>query len=226
VEAARADRSDCERIRGTYLVLLAYRSAAYSNVARTQLASTVVTSHPPLIVLSLVFNMVFLTLALALSLLAFTLAHPHPLLAVFVTFVSLWSLAVVRGLVRLFVSGVVAHWFFNRHEPLAPTSTDVVRTSVRRAIGPSAGTAVVAGLFLALVDLAALVLAKLRERKFLAPFFWLAAPIFALLTGYVDALNAYALVYAGVTGDDFMTSSRGAIGLVRRSGLESLVDRE
>jgi hypothetical protein len=147
------------------------------------------------------------------------------LIAVFVTFVALWSLAVVRGLVRLSISGVVAHWFFNRHEPLSPSATDVAYASVRRAIGPSAGTAVIGGLFLALVDSAAFVLVKLRERKILAPLFWILAPLFALFAGYVDALSGFALVYAAVTGEDFTASSRGAINLVRRRGLEPLVAR-
>lgn len=215
------------------------------TISVIELAASILLDHPPLFILclALIATFVIITapfISILSRLLSIGLAsqdgwhptHHSTILAGFVAFVWLWSLGVVRGIQRITVAGVVGHWFFSRHEPSAPSPTELVMDSFTRARGPSLGTACCSALLLAFLDTIAIGLHYLRELtrpsnrrlpECLHPLYVI-GPIFALLASIIETLSSYALVYAGVTGDDFFASARHAASLIVRTGTGRVVD--
>lgn len=215
------------------------RSRIQRTVQVIELAAEILLLHPSLLLLCLAMTAIFLvatvpvlTLTARLLLVASTSADASTptLLALFAGFCWLWTLGVFRGVQRLAIAGTVGHWFFNRHEPTAPDPGTLVADALRRATGPSLGSACCAALLLALLDSAALSLRQLRHwtragrlPSLLSPLYGL-APLIAFAASAVEGLSSFALVYAGVTGDPFWTAARSASGLISRAGTGRVLD--
>ncbi|KAA1122739.1 hypothetical protein PGTUg99_005026 [Puccinia graminis f. sp. tritici] len=164
----------------------------------------------------------------------------HALLA---GFVWSWSLNVLRNLQRIIVAGVVSHWYFNRHSP-PPTTKDQHRNgyssldstcqSISRAIGPSLGTVCLASFLSTIFDSASKVFKLLHRLTTTSTntssssttplrIFWGCAN--NLLLGWMkisidfwnrifDFMSSFTLIYAGITGFNFVASFRKTQALV------------
>lgn len=107
------------------------RKSLLRTVAVVELATSVVLEHPPILALSLclllgalVASLPFLSLILRLTLIGYYSPKSSDngwhvrgyagWLAFLATVVWVWSWGVVRGVLRVAVSGVVGSWFFSR----------------------------------------------------------------------------------------------------------------
>jgi hypothetical protein len=98
--------------------------------------------------------------------------------------------------------------------PPPPTSTHTIHSALFRATGPSLGTTVLAALILTIIRLLTLFTIFLQRLPVYLPvrIVGIVLPAIRFLVGYIEgattALSKYALVYAGLTGDNFMGSAR------------------
>jgi len=99
-----------------------------------------------------------------------------------------------------------------------------------RAIGPSLGTVIAASFFLAIFETLAAVcrtlhraLSSSRLPALLRPFAVL-APLFATAAGYAAFFNSYALSYAGMTGEPFLSASTETAALFRLNRARNIRD--
>lgn len=140
----------------------------------------------------------------------------------------------MRGLLRLTISRTISHWFFSRHEPEPEyaTSSALVMAAFDAARGPQLGTVAFASLLTTVADLLAFVLIRLRRwtrpANGLLPTWaaclYLTAPIVALLASFVENISQYALIWSGITGESFWSSTRRVTSLVRGNGMLRTAD--
>ncbi|KAG6859844.1 hypothetical protein C0995_003067 [Termitomyces sp. Mi166 len=144
--------------------------------------------------------------------------------------VWLWTWGVARGVLRMTTASVIGAWYFADSDAPSPPpmSTRTIHAALTRSTGPSLGT----------IALSALILTSIRILTFLILFLnrlsvYIPARAFFLVTGirmsvgYLEgvttALSKYALIYAGLTGDPFMSSARRAQTLT--TGVEAKTRR-
>ncbi|BGP20959.1 hypothetical protein JCM10213_007124 [Rhodosporidiobolus nylandii] len=202
-----------------------------------ELACQTILSHPPLILLSLCLSLASTVITLPLvSLITTLLAHTpdSPRLAswgsALTLLVYLWTLAIGRGLSHAVVGGCIGTWYFEREGDEYQGPIEVTRASLARATGPSLGTIIAASFFLALFESVAVALRAIerglrsaRLPNLLRPLTIL-APFFAVLAGYAAFFNAYALSYAGMTGETFFSSSTEVAALLRANRARNIRD--
>jgi hypothetical protein len=98
--------------------------------------------------------------------------------------------------------------------PPPPASTHTIHSALFRASGPSLGTVVLAALILTIIRMLTLFTLFLQRLPIYLPvrMVGIVTPAIRFIVGYIDgattALSRYALVYAGLTGDNFMGSAR------------------
>ncbi|EGG02325.1 uncharacterized protein MELLADRAFT_117574 [Melampsora larici-populina 98AG31] len=135
-----------------------------------ELSTGVIIEHPSLVLVCLattlaciVMSLPFITLVYKLVSLGFYdhdqwVIDSGPIAQVLLTaFIWSWSLNVIRNLQRIVISGVVSHWYFNRHSPAGPThkgysTIESTYNSISRAIGPSLGTVCLSSFLLTCFD--------------------------------------------------------------------------
>lgn len=173
-----------------------------------------------------------------------TLTHPNPNKWIFIhsgwaswesiltMLVWVWTLAILRGVQKVTVAGVVGNWYFNRHEPIRPSIVEITSEAFGRATGPSLGTIIAAGFLLSLFETMAIVARKLRDvvkssslPGFLSPLV-IIAPLLGFIASSLEIFNGWVLTWAGLTGDDLMASAKKARELVRNNGTLGLIDSE
>ncbi|EAU88963.2 hypothetical protein CC1G_10091 [Coprinopsis cinerea okayama7 len=134
----------------------------------------------------------------------------------------LWTWGVARGLLRMTTAGVIGAWYFADPSlpPPPPTSTHTIHSALFRSTGPSLGTIVLSALILTSIRFLTLLTIALQRLPVYLPvrIVPIIMPGIRWIVGYIDgvttALSAYALVYAGLTGDPFMASARRSRVLV------------
>lgn len=135
-----------------------------------ELSTGVIIEHPSLVLVCLattlaciVMSLPFVTLVYKLVSLGFYdhgqwVIDSGPITQVLLTaFIWSWSLNVIRNLQRIVISGVVSHWYFNRHSPPSPThkgysTIESTYNSISRAVGPSLGTVCLSSFLLTCFD--------------------------------------------------------------------------
>lgn len=173
-----------------------------------------------------------------------TLTHPNPSKWIFIhsgwasweTFFTMlvwvWSLGILRGIQKVTVAGVVGNWYFNRHEPVRPSIVEITSSSFSRAIGPSIGTIIAASFLLSLFETIAILARKMRNvvRSSQLPGFLhpisIIAPLLGFIASTLEIFNGWVLTWAGLTGDDLISSAKKARELVRMNGTLGLIDSE
>ncbi|KAG8881220.1 hypothetical protein FRB97_009789 [Tulasnella sp. 331] len=217
------------------------RKALLRTVAVVEISTSVVLEHPPVLGLSLclllgglVASLPFLSLILRLTLIGYySSSHGHQewhlrgyagWLAVLVTAVWIWSWSVIRGALRVSVSGVVGSWYFSRLEALQsrPEPLAATHAAFARAHGASLGSICVATLVLTITQSSIFVLRSLRrmstppQLSFLAPLHPL--ELVSGLIGIFESLSSHTLTYIGLTGEGFWPGSRRAKELLSGNG--------
>ncbi|GAA5831608.1 hypothetical protein JCM11251_000767 [Rhodosporidiobolus azoricus] len=198
-------------------------------VAVGELACETILTHPPLIVLSLslsllstILSLPFLSLITSLLSLSPTSPHLASWGTAFVLLVYFWTLAIGRGIMHAVVGGCVGTWYFERDGEGYQGVVEVTKASLARATGPSLGTIIALSFFLSLFTTLSTILSSLSRLfkssnlpNLLKPLTSL-APLFAALAGWTAWFNAYALSYAGMTGEGWR-SSAGEVGELFRA---------
>ncbi|TFK23466.1 hypothetical protein FA15DRAFT_681165 [Coprinopsis marcescibilis] len=141
--------------------------------------------------------------------------------------VWLWTWGVARGVMRMTAASVIGAWYFADPAlpPPPPSSTHTIHSALFRATGQSLGTTVLSALILTTIRLLTLLTIVLQRLPLYLPLrvVGIVMPAIRFIIGYIDgattALSKYALVYAGLTGDNFMGSAKRARALT--SGIES-----
>ncbi|ORY57398.1 plasma-membrane choline transporter-domain-containing protein [Leucosporidium creatinivorum] len=160
-----------------------------------------------------------------------------------------WTLAILRGVQHAVVGGVVGTYYFERDGDSYPGAVQVVRAAlsglnspypcydladplfaVGRATHQSLGTLIFAS---AVSSLATTLTTLLNSAKralrskhlhpLLQPLTYL-VPLFSIITSAIASFNSYALAYAGMTGDDYLTSGREVVKMLRANETGSLGD--
>lgn len=261
------------------------RKALSRSIAVVELSARIVLDHPALLLLCAAHLGVFLALTLPfLSIFArlFLVGHfstgsgssglvwhveQRASLLAWATLITwLWTWAVLRGVQRVTVAGVISHWYFHRQssgsgasaervadveegedslpgptpggwlpphgdeaDDAGPDATEVVRAAFARATGPALGTICLSALLLSLARAGALAaegarrVTRSRLPTFLQPLTHLAALLAgtsAVLRGFSD----YALVYVGISGENFWVSAKRAARLASRHGVKGVME--
>ncbi|THH11841.1 hypothetical protein EW145_g388 [Phellinidium pouzarii] len=147
-------------------------------------------------------------------------------------FVWLWSWGVARGVLRTSCAAVIGAWYFSSPDAPMPPPLDTYRihAALYRSTDTSLGSVAISALLLTGIRMLSLLASFLRRAPVpLLP--WLKLPL-NMLTNVTGALSTLALVYVGLTGDEFFPSARRARALsaavtnfsgrvkYRRSGLD------
>lgn len=138
--------------------------------------------------------------------------------------VWIWSWGVVRGILKVTVSGVVGNWYFTQGqtEESQRTSMEATQAAFTRASGPSLGSICVSTLALTFTSTSIFILRTIRRLttpaalQFLAPLHPL--ELVSSLIAIMDSLGSYTLVHIGLTGDRFWTSGKKSRELVHYKG--------
>ncbi|KAH9446914.1 hypothetical protein Pst134EA_028900 [Puccinia striiformis f. sp. tritici] len=156
-------------------------------------------------------------------------------------FVWSWSLNVLRNLQKIIISGVVSHWYFNRHSPPSShpprnesnnnqegeeiksgySSLDSTYQSINRAIGPSFGTVCLSGFIATIFDSSSKLFKILKRfsssfplfNQNLALFDW-AKILIDFANKIFDFINSFVIIYAGITGFNFLNSFKKTQNLI------------
>ncbi|KIY46304.1 hypothetical protein FISHEDRAFT_75739 [Fistulina hepatica ATCC 64428] len=154
----------------------------------------------------------------------------------------LWTWAVARGILRVTCAGVIGAWYFDAlSDP--PPHTNILHGALYRGTHTSLGSVCLAGFLLSLLRLLALIVGvlvwlarALTTSTFLAPLVShpIAGPVMSrtlvpLLSWLIgrlqsvgDGISQYALVYAGMTGQDFWNAARRSGVLTQMNALSYL----
>ncbi|KAG0149674.1 hypothetical protein CROQUDRAFT_653229 [Cronartium quercuum f. sp. fusiforme G11] len=135
-----------------------------------ELSTGVIIEHPSLVlvclattIMCIMMSLPFVTLVYKLVLLGsydhnrWVIDSGSVIQAIVTAFIWSWTLNVIRNLQRIVISGVVSHWYFNRHSPPSQThkgysTIESTYSSISRAVGPSLGTVCLASFLLTCFD--------------------------------------------------------------------------
>ncbi|MBW0476914.1 hypothetical protein O181_016629 [Austropuccinia psidii MF-1] len=228
------------------------------------LSTGVVIEHPSLVLVCLGMSMMCILLCIPFITLVYQfvlnghydhnqwIINSGSLTQVLVTgFVWSWSLNVIRNLQRIIIAGVVSHWYFNRHSPLAAhqagySSVETTYQSMARAFGPSLGTVCLSACLLTCFDTISKFLKAMKhfssrsnqsnnqQSGFLSfllfsnpisRFIWSwIGPLIGFGTRIFEFMNNYAIVYSGITGFHYWESCKRVTGLISQNGQINLVN--
>lgn len=129
------------------------------------------------------------------------------------------------------------HWLEEEQtSKRGPSQIDIVRASFVRATGPALGTVCLSALVLALAKLGSVMAstthwinreltAQTRFPTVLQPMAHVAA-ILAGVSTLLQGFSDYALIYVGVTGDNFTAAARRSTRLVSRHSVKTITEGE
>ena len=143
----------------------------------------------------------------------------------------LWTSSLFSYLERTMISGVVAEWYFHRHNPVRRSGRkDPALDALKRACTFSFGTIVLAAFLLTFVH--AIRLFSRLVRRVIArgsSSVSNSTPVqvfqssLEYLEGLVEGLNAYALVYVAYSGAGFWEAAKNTMYLFRRNLIQALL---
>ena len=135
-----------------------------------------------------------------------------------------WALQFVRCTTHVTSAGVVASWWFGA-APGAGVAGGVVAGALLRALTSSAGTAALAALVIAVLEVLRFLAhqaARRRGRDHCA--MQLAGCVLGCLESLAEYFNKWALTYAGVYGDSLVEAGRAVAALFERRGFDALIN--
>ncbi|KAL1922657.1 uncharacterized protein VTP21DRAFT_10196 [Calcarisporiella thermophila] len=143
-------------------------------------------------------------------------------LATFFVLMFFWTSSVLKNIQRVVVSGVVAHWYFHRHEAKAYANAKEtpMQNALKRAATTSFGSVCFGALVLAVVQILRSLSKYLRrftQRHPTHAFFALLESLLAFIEGITENLNNYATVQVGITGESFLSAARASTKIFRRN---------
>ncbi|CAO2815594.1 unnamed protein product [Amaranthus hypochondriacus] len=131
----------------------------------------------------------------------------------------LWSATVMLEAKAYVVSGTIAQWYFSKDDSNPKRK---IRSSLRNAFGPSAGTICFSGLIMFVVRMvrAAVDSARREDATGIVNVFLRCCVNVLLAT--VDFLNKFTINFAAITGETYCTSARMTYELLKRNLLSAV----
>ncbi|KAM7257454.1 hypothetical protein ACFE04_013195 [Oxalis oulophora] len=129
----------------------------------------------------------------------------------------LWSLTNMVEAQAYVISGTVAQWYFSKEDTRPKKS---IRSSLRNAFGPSAGTVCLSGLLICVVRLVRAAVESTREEVPGFVHLILRCFVNALLSS-IDFLNKFTINFAAITGEAYCSSAKLTYELLRRNLLSA-----
>ncbi|KAL8267380.1 hypothetical protein R6Q59_004724 [Mikania micrantha] len=132
----------------------------------------------------------------------------------------LWSAAAMVEAQVYVISGTIAQWYFSKEDSRIKRS---IRSSLRNAFGPSAGTICFSGLLIAVVRIVrgAVDTAANEDASGMINVI-LKCCVNALLSAF-EFLNKFTINFAAITGEAYCSSARLTYELLRRNLLSAVV---
>ncbi|KAG8930866.1 hypothetical protein FRC02_003559 [Tulasnella sp. 418] len=213
------------------------RHALLRTVSVVELSTTVVLDHPPILLLSLglllvafIASIPFLSLILRLTLIgyyssdkSYHIAGYAGWLALLATIIWIWSWGIVRGVLKVSVSGVVGSWYFrNTESEFSRPAIEITERAFTRASGPSLGSICVSTLVLTFTQVSIFILRSLQRISTPPQLMFLSSlhplGVLAGLIAVLETLGSYTLTYIGLTGDKFWESAKQSRALASSGG--------
>nr|CAG8456729.1 11684_t:CDS:10 [Entrophospora candida] len=116
------------------------------------------------------------------------------------------------------------NWYFHRNNPDRDSTQDTTSLALNRATTTSLGTICFGSLVLSVIY----TFQKIIEisNKYFSQYgcFYYFTVCLECISGIVDNFNNYVMVYVGISGESFLTSSRTATELFKKNLVDRLVD--
>ncbi|GAV62885.1 Choline_transpo domain-containing protein [Cephalotus follicularis] len=130
----------------------------------------------------------------------------------------LWSYTAMVEAQAYVISGTIAQWYFSKEDSRPRLS---IRSTLRNAFGPSAGTICFSGLLVCAVRLVRAAVDSAAEEVPGFVNFALRCCVNALLAS-VDFLNKFTINFAAITGEAYCSSARMTYELLKRNLLSAV----
>ncbi|XP_021775545.1 CTL-like protein DDB_G0274487 [Chenopodium quinoa] len=131
----------------------------------------------------------------------------------------LWSATVMLETKAYVVSGTVAQWYFSKDDS---TPKRKIRSSLRNAFGPSAGTICFSGLIMFIVRLVRAAVDSARQEEATGIVNVVLRCCVKVFMAAVDFLNKFTINFAAITGEAYCTSARMTYELLKRNLLSAV----
>ncbi|KAI8812416.1 plasma-membrane choline transporter-domain-containing protein [Cladochytrium replicatum] len=139
----------------------------------------------------------------------------------FFVLMYLWTSSILANLEKTTIAGVVGKWYFSGDHGTRRTSSSDTVEHFKSAASKSFGSIAFGSLILSSIQLLQLIVTLLRKqtrknrtRRFILSF---VDSVLLLLHTLLSQLNAYAVVWVGLTGDALLASARTCARLFRRN---------
>lgn len=131
----------------------------------------------------------------------------------------LWSATVMLELKAYVVSGTIAQWYFSKDDA---TPKRKIRSALRNAFGPSAGTICFSGLIICVVRLVRAAVDSARQENATGIVNVVLRCCVNVFVAAVDFLNKFTINFAAITGEAYCTSARMTYELLKRNLLSAV----
>lgn len=131
----------------------------------------------------------------------------------------LWSATVMLETKAYVVSGTIAQWYFSKDDA---TPKRKIRSSLRNAFGPSAGTICFSGLIVCVVRMVRAAVDSARQEDASGIVNVVLQCCVKVFMAAVDFLNKFTINFAAITGEAYCTSARMTYELLKRNLLSAV----
>ncbi|KAL6525994.1 hypothetical protein OROHE_015518 [Orobanche hederae] len=131
----------------------------------------------------------------------------------------MWSMAVMVEAQVYVISGTIAQWYFSKDDS-GPKHG--IRSSLRNAFGPSAGTLCFSGLLICAVRIVRAVVDSARQEDANGFVYIILRCCANAFLSTVDFLNKFTINFAAITGEAYCSAARTTYELLKRNLLSAV----
>uniref|UniRef100_A0A7C9E372 Choline transporter-like protein n=1 Tax=Opuntia streptacantha TaxID=393608 RepID=A0A7C9E372_OPUST len=131
----------------------------------------------------------------------------------------LWSATVMVEAKAYVISGTIAQWYFSKDDSSPKRK---IRSSLRNALGPSAGTICFSGLIICVVHMVRAAVDSARREDTTGIVKVVLRCCVDVCLSAVEFLNKFTINFAAITGEAYCTSARMTYELLRRNLLSTV----
>ncbi|KAF3434688.1 hypothetical protein FNV43_RR21773 [Rhamnella rubrinervis] len=131
----------------------------------------------------------------------------------------LWSAAAMVEAQVFVISGTIAQWYFLKEDS---TPKRTIRSSLRYAFGPSAGTVCLSGLLIFVVRMVRAVVDTARQEDVPGIVNLLLRCCVNVVLSAIDFLNKFTINFAAISGEAYCSSARMTYELLKRNLLSAV----
>ncbi|XP_041015096.1 CTL-like protein DDB_G0274487 [Juglans microcarpa x Juglans regia] len=131
----------------------------------------------------------------------------------------MWSAAAMVEAQAYVISGTIAQWYFSKEDGTPRRS---IRSSLRNAFGPSAGTICLSGLLICVVRMVRAAVDTARRENAPGIVNLILRCCVNAFLAVIDFLNKFTMNFAAITGEAYCTSARMTYELLKRNLLSAV----